>query len=117
MKAWKLLLFVPVVAALAMVPQEPRAADPADVVAVASLAELRYVDMQGATQTVPARNVVEIRFLEDITSRLRLELTYDNGDLSLVEAQAMHLIRSGSGTREVRLVRGRQSHLRFPKLP
>lgn len=122
MKAWKLLLFVPVLAALAMVPQEPQApaaaaAESADVTAVVSLAELRYVDMQGNSQTVPARNVTEIRFFDDNSQRVRLELSYENGDYSLVDAQAFHLLRAGASTREVRLVRSKSQRMRFPRLP
>jgi hypothetical protein len=120
-KAWKLLLPVPVIAALAMVPQEPQAkaadATEADQSAVMSMSELRYINLQGAAESVPARNVVEIRLLEDHAQHIRLELLYENGDYSMVDAQAFHLIRAGTSSREVRLVRSKQSRLRFPRLP
>lgn len=119
MNAWKLLLPVPVVAALAMTPQDPTPVDPtvADISAVATISELTYVNLQGTPTVVPARNVVEIRFLDDHDEHIRLELVYENGDYSLVHAQAFHLIRSGNSPREVRLVRGKQTRMRFPRLP
>lgn len=117
MKAWKLLLPLPLLAALAMVPQgqgNTAADDPATIV---SLSELQYVNLQGATTSVSARNVVEIRVFEDCVDGIRLELLYDNGDYSLIAAQAMHILRSGSGNREVKLVRSKTARMRFPRLP
>ena len=119
MKAWKLLLTIPVIAALAMVPQDPQSPDPslADQASVASISELEYVNLQGTANVVSARNVVEIRLVEDHTQHIRLELLYENGDYSLIDAQGFHLLRNGPSAREVRLVRGRQARMRFPKLP
>jgi hypothetical protein len=118
-KVWKLLLPVPVVAALAMMPQDPQTVDPAlnDQATVVSISELNYINQQGSEVRVPARNVVEVRFLEDHAHHIRLELLYENGDYSLVDAQAFHLLRNGTSSREVRLVRGKQSRMRFPRLP
>jgi hypothetical protein len=119
-KAWKLLLPVPVVAALAMVPQDPQpvaaAADPTEQSATAQITELQYVNLQGNPHVVTARQVVEIRFVEDHGEHIRLELLYENGDYSLIHAQAFHLLRNGPSAREVRLVRSKQSKMRFPKL-
>jgi hypothetical protein len=67
--------------------------------------------------TVPSKNVVEIRYLEDHNEHIRLELLYDNGDYSMIDAQTFHVLRSGTTQREVKLVRGKRSKLRFPKLP
>ena len=120
MKVWKLLLPVPVVAAMAMIPQGPQnIGDPAlaDQVTVVPISDLLYDTPQGTSKTVSARNVVEIRFLEDHERSIRLELLYDNGDYSLIDAQAFHILRNSGSTREVRLVRGKQSRMRFPKLP
>ncbi|MEO6595177.1 MAG: hypothetical protein ABIP94_10535, partial [Planctomycetota bacterium] len=86
MKAWKFLLPVPVLAALAMVPQDPQnPGDPAliDQVAIMPLSELQYTSIQGTTNVVSARNVVEIRLFDDHEHAIRLELLYDNGDYSL----------------------------------
>lgn len=117
MKAWKLLLPVPFVAALAMVPQDPQTHELVnDAATIVSMSELRYVDLHGTAQSVPARNVVEIRLLEDHQEHIRLELTYDNGDYSLVDAQAFHILRTGNSTREVKLVRTKQQRMRFPRL-
>ena len=123
MKAWKMLLLVPVVAALAMVPQDPptapataATADQTEPSAVASISELQYVSLQGTLQTVSARAVVEIRLIEDDARHVRLELLYENGDYSLVDAQAFHLLRNGPSAREVRLVRSKHARMRFPKL-
>ena len=127
MKATALLLSLPIVAALAFVPrqdpQDPQqpakpeqAEAPVEVVQIMPISELRYTDMQGSLQTVSSRTVVEIRLFQNVTDRIRLELTYDNGDYSLIEAQAIHVLRSGS-TRDVRLVRTTNANMRFPKLP
>ena len=117
MKAWKLLLPVPFVFALAFVPQAQNPPDttPADLVHVTSIAELSYVTLQGVATSVSARNVIEIRVIEDVAHAIRLELYYENGDYSLIDASAFHLIRAGASTREVKLVRGRQAHMRYPK--
>lgn len=118
MKAWKLLLPVPFVLAIAMVPQNPQnAGDPslADQVSVVPISELDYVTPQGTTTVVSARNVVEIRLLEDSPHTIRLELFYENGDYSLIDAQAFHLLRNSGSTREVKLVRGAKARMRFPK--
>jgi len=116
-KAWKLLLPVPFVVALAMVPQGQNPPDTAlaDLVAVTSISELSYINLQGVATSVSARNVVEIRVIEDVAHAIRLELFYENGDYSLVDASAFHLLRTGGATREVKLVRGKQARMRFPK--
>ncbi|MCR9244427.1 MAG: hypothetical protein NXI31_05305 [bacterium] len=119
MKAWKLLLVVPVVAALAMVPQgqgqgpgDQSLTEPSQVLVVS---ELQYVTLQGKTNVVSARAVAEIRLVEDVPQGIRLELYYDNGDYSLIDAQAFHLLRNGPATREVKLVRSTRDRMRFPK--
>lgn len=120
-KCLQYLLPVSVVAAIAMVPQDPQPAPvPApspELVTVVTMSDLKYLDLQGTATVVPARNVVEIRFLEEFTQHIRLELLYDNGDYSLIDAQAFHLLRNGSASREVRLVRSRGDRMRFPRLP
>ena len=120
MKAWKLLLPVPFLFALAFVPQAQNPADkpdntPPDLVLVTSIAELNYVNLQGVVTSVSARNVTEIRVIEDVAHAIRLELFYENGDYSLIDVAAFHLIRAGASTREVKLVRGKQGHMRYPK--
>lgn len=120
MKAWQLLLCVPVVAAIAMMPQDPKAAaDSAltDVATITPITELQYISKQGTLQVVSARNVVEIRLHEECEHSLRLELLYDNGDYSLIDAQSFHILRNNGGTREVRLVRAKRGRMRFPQLP
>ncbi len=115
MKAWKLLLPVPLVFALAMVPQDP--AGDAEVAAIMSISDFQYVTLQGTVTTVPSKNVVEIRYFEDFNEHIRLELLYDNGDYSMIDAQAFHVLRSGNSIREVKVIRGKRSRMRFPKLP
>ena len=121
MKTWLKLLPVPVVLGLlAMMPQSDQGSqDPnvADIVQVMQMSELHYVDLQGKSIVVPSRNVFEVRMLEDVPQGIRIELLYDNGDYSLIDAQAFHILRNSGSTREVRLVRGKQSRMRFPKLP
>lgn len=122
-KCLKYLLPVSIVAAIAMVPQDPQPAQaqaPApspELINVVTMSDLKYLDLQGTATLVPARNVVEIRLLEEFTQHIRLELVYDNGDYSLIDAQAFHLLRNGSASREVRLVRSRGDRMRFPRLP
>lgn len=119
MNAWKLLFAVPIAAAFAMTPQDPKPTETsgADLVTICTIAELQYTPLHGAPVTVPARNVVEVRLLEDAGEHLRLELVYENGDYSLQTVQGFHLIDNGTGSREVRLVRGPASRMRFPRLP
>lgn len=119
----KYLLPVSVVAAIAMVPQEPQppqaqsAPQSTEQVNIVTMSDLQYVNMQGVSTTVAARTVVEIRLLEECSQHIRLELIYDNGDFSLLDVQAFHLLRNGSATREVRLVRSKVDRMRFPRLP
>jgi hypothetical protein len=117
MKAWKLLLPVPLIAALSMVPQGQEKNADDEVTTVLQMSELRYTTPDGATQAVSARSVVEIRILTDHTPGIRLELLYDNGDYSMIDAQAFHLLRNAGATREVKLVRGKVAQMRFPRLP
>jgi hypothetical protein len=120
-----LFLSLPIAAALSLAPQnQQNAQDPQDVpaqqqpdhVAVITFSEMQYIDLQGKTTVLPARNVAEIRVFDDEQRQIRLELLYDNGDYSLIDAQALHILRNGPLAREVRLVRSPQSRMRFPKL-
>lgn len=118
MKSWKLLLAIPVVvAAVAMVPQGQNPGNPSlnDSTHVIAMSELQYITRSGKEVQVSARNVVEIRLLEDFSEAIRLELYYDNGDYSLIDAQAFHLLRNGQSTREVKIARGTSARMRFPK--
>ena len=117
MISWKLLFAVPVVAAVAMAPQEPPSSDPADVIVVRTISELQYTPLYGTPVTVSARSVVEVRMMEDRGDHIRLELVYENGDYSLQTVQGFHLINNGASPREVRLVRGASSRMRFPRMP
>jgi len=117
-KAWKFLVPVSVAAALAMVPQDPAPQSPAstDQVAIVPVSEFKYTTLQGADRVLSARNVVEIRLFEDHPHNIRLELIYENGDYSMIDATEFHVLRSGT-TREVKLVRGKLARMRFPRLP
>lgn len=117
MKTWKLLLPLPFVAALAMVPQgqDPAAKD--DYAVIATMSELQYTTPDGTTRSVNSRDLVEVRVLADHAPGIRLELVYDNGDYSMVDAQAFHVLRNAGSTREVKLIRGQVAQMRFPRLP
>lgn len=121
MKASMLLLVPAVAATLALVPQDPVAQDgqpkATDTVAITNLSDIQYTDLQGKTTTVSARNVVEVRLLEDVGLHVRVELVYENGDYSMIDAQSVHVLRHGTGSREVRLVRTNRAGMRFPRLP
>lgn len=118
MKTWKLLLPIPFVAALvAMMPQGPEDNPAAEVSTILHISEMQYVDALGKTTVVAARNLAELRLLEDSHESLRIELLYDNGDYSLVNAQSLHVLRSGHNATDVRFVRSGRARMRFPKLP
>lgn len=123
MKAWKFLVPVSVAAALAMVPQDPAPQSPAstdaartDPFAIVPMSELKYTTPQGADRVLSARDVVEIRLLEDHPNNIRLELIYESGNYSMIDATEFHVLRGGT-TREVKLVRGKMARMRFPRLP
>jgi hypothetical protein len=101
-------------------PQDPAAPTPpvqSEAIAGATISELHYINQQGTLTVVAARNLVEVRLIEDRDDHIQLELIYENGDYSLINAQAFHLIRNGTGSREVRFVRSKPERMRFPRLP
>lgn len=116
-RLWLPALAVPaVLVLLAMAPQGPQD-DPAaktDLAQVVSLSQLQYVDSVGKSIAVPARSMLEVRLLEDFQHGLRFEIYYENGDYSLVDAQAMHLVRAGQDVQEVRFVRSRLARMKYP---
>ncbi len=123
-KASMLFLSLPIAAALAFTPnntapQEPQNPASAQKIesTIISLSELQVKDMGGETLRIPARRVVEIRVFEDITDHVRVEVLYENGDYSMIAGQAMHLLRRGDGTRDVKLIRTKLTSMRFPRLP
>lgn len=119
MKTWMKLLPVPAaLGLLAMTPQSdqgPQDPNVSDTVQVMQMTELHYVDMQGKSTVVPSRNVFEVRMLEDVPQGIRIELLYDNGDYSLIDAQSLHILRNGKEPMDVRFVRSVRSRMRFPK--
>lgn len=122
MKATLLYLSIPVAAALAFSPapslpsQDPQ--NPAEEnIKVMPISALQYVTASGERQTVRAENIVEIRVFEDHSDSVRIELLYENGDYSLIDAQSMHIMRRTGAPRDVRLVRTQRSKMRFPWLP
>ncbi|MFK7739444.1 MAG: hypothetical protein AB8H80_03905 [Planctomycetota bacterium] len=130
MKTSMLFLSLPIAAALAFAPQQdpapaqdPQAAanakadPPAEVVAITPMSELQFTNLQGTTTVVSARTVVEIRVWDDASQYVQIELTYENGDYSRITAQAIHILRNGPTTRDVRLVRCHREGMRFPRLP
>jgi hypothetical protein len=121
-KAWKFLVPVSVAAALAMVPQDPAPQSPpnpdaarTDPATIVPMSELKYTTLQGSERVLSARTVVEIRLFEDSPHNIRLELAYENGDYSMIDATEFHVLRSGT-TREVKLVRTKLARMRFPRL-
>lgn len=119
-------MFLPVaaVATVAMVPQDPEPAAPhanaqsaTEQTAIVAISELHYFPLLGGDKTVvPAKNIVEIRLIEGQGTNIRLELSYENGDYSLVDARAFHLLRNtGESSRPVKLVRGSADGMRFPR--
>src|SRR5262245_40871628 len=106
-----------------MVPQDPAPQSPANSDAakiepavIVPISELKYRTLHGADRVLSARTVVEVRLFEDHPHNIRLELIYENGDYSMIDATEFHVLRSGT-TREVKLVRGKLARMRFPRLP
>ena len=124
MKAPLLLLLLPIVAALAFTPNQTALQDPQStanreqlVSTIISLSELQIEDMQGSVLRIPARRVVEVRMFDDMADHVRVEILYENGDYSMIAGQAIHILRSGDGTRDVKLIRTKLRSMRFPRLP
>ncbi|MFT7537465.1 MAG: hypothetical protein ACI85K_003424 [Hyphomicrobiaceae bacterium] len=124
MKASLLFLSLPIAAALAFAPiqsiQDPKPVDPnkpAELTSIISLATLQVVDLQGVITNISARTVVEIRMFDGMNDHIRVELLYENGDYSLIDAQAIHMLRNGGDSRDVKLIRTGAMHMRFPRLP
>lgn len=124
MKAPLLLLLLPIVAALAFTPNQTALQDPQStanreqlVSTIISLSELQIEDMKGSVLRIPARRVVEVRMFDDMADHVRVEILYENGDYSMIAGQAIHILRSGDGTRDVKLIRTKLRSMRFPRLP
>lgn len=114
-----LLSAIAILGLLAMMPQNPGQDDPAakaDVQRIVPLSQLQYVDLNGKTTALAARSMIEVRLVDDASDRLRLEVFYDNGDYSLMDVQAVHVIRAGQDVQEVRFVRTKKERLQFPLL-
>ena len=123
-KAPLLLLLLPIVAALAFTPNQTALQDPQSpanreqlVSTIISLSELQIEDMKGSVLRIPARRVVEVRMFDDMADHVRVEILYENGDYSMIAGQAIHILRSGDGTRDVKLIRTKLRSMRFPRLP
>jgi hypothetical protein len=119
---WKFVLPVlPIAVLVAMAPQGPEqdatAGTKEEISVQFRFAELQYVDRNGQGHAVPARNLLAVRLLEDGREGMRLEIVYENGDYSLIDAQAFHLLRQGRDVAEVRLVRTSRARVLFPRMP
>ena len=121
MKASLLLLSLPIAAALAFAPnplrQDPKPAEPTESSSIISMTTLQVKDLQGSTSNISAQTVVEIRIFDGINNHIRVELLYENGDYSLIDAQAIHMLRTGGASRDVKLIRTQPTRMRFPRLP
>ena len=122
MKATLLYLSIPLAAALALSPapslpsQDPQNPE-AENVKVMPISALSYMTANGERQIIRAEKIVEIRLFDDHSHSVRIELLYENGDYSLIDAQSMHIMRRTGAPRDVRLVRTQRSKMRFPWLP
>lgn len=122
MKATLLYLSIPVAAALALSPapslqsQDPQT-PAAENIKVMPISALSYMTANGERQVIRAEKIVEIRLFDDHLDNVRIELLYENGDYSLIDAQSFHIMRRTGSPRDVRLVRTQRSKMRFPWLP
>ena len=121
MKASLLFLSLPIAAALAFAPnqssQDPKPVEPDESSSIISMATLQVKDLQGSISSISAQTVVEIRIFDGINDHIRVELLYENGDYSLIDAQAIHMLRTGGVSRDVKLIRTQPKRMRFPRLP
>ena len=122
MKATLLYLSIPLAAALALSPAPSRPSqDPqnpeAENVKVMPISALSYMTANGERQIIRAEKIVEIRLFDDHSHSVRIELLYENGDYSLIDAQQFNIMRRTGSPRDVRLVRTQRSKMRFPWLP
>ncbi len=122
MKATLLYLSIPLAAALALSPapslpsQDPQNPE-AENVKVMPISALSYMTANGERQIIRAEKIVEIRLFDDHSHSVRIELLYENGDYSLIDAQQFNIMRRTGSPRDVRLVRTQRSKMRFPWLP
>lgn len=122
MKATLLYLSIPLAAALALSPapsrpsQDPQNPD-AENIKVMPISALSYMTANGERQIIRAEKIVEIRLFDDHSHSVRIELLYENGDYSLIDAQQFNIMRRTGSPRDVRLVRTQRSKMRFPWLP
>ena len=122
MKATLLYLSIPLAAALALSPapslqsQDPQNPE-AENVKVMPISALSYTTANGVQQVIRAEKIVEIRLFDDHSDSVRIELLYENGDYSLIDAQQFNIMRRTGSPRDVRLVRTQRSKMRFPWLP
>ena len=122
MKATLLYLSIPLAAALALSPapslqsQDPQNPE-AENVKVMPISALSYTTANGVQQIIRAEKIVEIRLFDDHSDSVRIELLYENGDYSLIDAQQFNIMRRTGSPRDVRLVRTQRSKMRFPWLP
>ena len=122
MKATLLYLSIPLAAALALSPapslpsQDPQNPE-AENVKVMPISALSYTTANGERQIIRAEKIVEIRLFDDHSHSVRIELLYENGDYSLIDAQQFNIMRRTGSPRDVRLVRTQRSKMRFPWLP
>ena len=122
MKATLLYLSIPLAAALALLPapslpsQDPQNPE-AENVKVMPISALSYMTANGERQIIRAEKIVEIRLFDDHSHSVRIELLYENGDYSLIDAQQFNIMRRTGSPRDVRLVRTQRSKMRFPWLP
>lgn len=124
MKASLLFLSLPIAAALAFAPnqliQDPKPDDPnkpTESTSIISMSTLQVKDLQGSISSISAQTVVEIRMFDGMKDHIRVELLYENGDYSLIDAQAIHMLRTGGASRDVKLIRTQPTRMRFPRLP
>lgn len=74
-----------------------------------------YTDTGGRTTSVQARDLIEVRLLHGQQEHMRLELLYQNGDYSMVDAHAFHLVRkSEAGGSDVVVTRAEPAAIVFP---
>lgn len=122
MKATLLYLSIPLAAALALSPapslpsQDPQNPE-AENVKVMPISALTYTTAKGVQKIIRAEKIVEIRLFDDHSDSVRIELLYENGDYSLIDAQQFDIMRRTGSPRDVRLVRTQRSKMRFPWLP
>ena len=92
-------------------PQDPEKLNTARV----RFSVLQYTDMHGNNRNIDARDIQEIRLVDGAVTGSLLEITYTNGDYSMIHISSLHVIRKGPGVAaDINISRVSSKNMIFP---